>query len=323
MNLNNLEEPKKLLDIAFSKGRKASENYPKQKTKFYSIKGKEISKIDVSGDYLEEVLMKAVVNFPSIKKLPLFYQDLFKLIIDKDKTAKALATITAVSKLVKKMRREKIIQLKELKFEKDSFSQAKQISNQYFGRVSSLIKSLKEPIKTYNDSIKKLKELPSIKAEEEVYILAGFPNAGKSTLLSKITDAKPKIAAYPFTTKGLNVGTFFKKYLPIQIIDTPGLLDRELHKRNNIEKKAISAFQHLKGTIIFVVDPTQSIKEQKQLFLELKKLFSEKGFIIVINKTDVVTQEEIKQCENEFTHNFIIFEGKEKNNLKNELLGIK
>lgn len=315
-----MEKPQKLIDIAFSKGRKASENYPKQKTKFYSIKGKEIAKIDVSGNYLEEVLVKSVVNFPSIKTLPLFYQDLFKLIIDQDETKKSLATMTAVAKIVKKMRRDNIVKLKELKFTNNSFSEAKKISNQYFGRVSSVIKSLKKPIEVYNSSVKQLRELPTIKADEEVFILAGFPNVGKSTLLAKITDSKPKVASYPFTTKGLNVGVFFKKFLPIQVIDTPGLLDRELYKRNNIEKKAISAFQYLKGTIIFVVDPTAKIKEQKQLFLEVKKLFSEKGFIIVINKTDIASDDEVNSVKKEFKDNYIILEGKNLNNLKEDLM---
>jgi nucleolar GTP-binding protein len=320
MNLKTIEEPKKLLDIAFSKARKASGSYAKQKTKFYTMKGKEIAKIDVSGDYLETVLSQRVQDFPSINKLPLFYQDLFKLIIDQDQTKISLSNISNVAKLIKKMRRESIIKLKEMKFEQGVFTDAKKVSNEYFGRVSSLVKSLKKSIKEYNDSVKKLRELPTIKAEEEVFILAGFPNAGKSTLLSKITESKPKVAEYPFTTKGLNVGVFFKKYLPYQVIDTPGLLDRELHKRNNIEKKAISAFSHLNGTIIFVVDPTHDLKEQKNLFNELKKLFSDKGFIIVINKTDIASVEEVKAAEKEYEGNYIILEGEGLNNLKEDLL---
>ncbi len=320
MNLKTIEEPKKLLDIAFSKGRKAAANYPKQKTHFYTMKGKEIAKIDTSATYLEEVLSKIVIDFPSIKTLPLFYQDLFKLIIDQDELKKSLSNITSVSKIIKTLRREKIIKLKELKFENGSVTFAKKISNEYFGRTSSLIKSLKHSITIYNESVKKLKELPTIRADEELYILAGFPNVGKSTLLSKITESKPKVAAYPFTTQGLNVGIFFKKFLPCQVIDTPGLLDRELHKRNNIEKKAISAFQYLKGTILFVVDPTASLIEQKQLFLEVKKLFSEKGFIVVINKTDLATKQETEDCIKEFKDNYYILEGNGLDNLKQELL---
>jgi nucleolar GTP-binding protein len=320
MNLKTIEKTEKLLDIAFRKGRKKANQYPKQRTPFYTIKGKEIAKIDASSEYLIETLSEKAKEFPSINKLPDFYKDLIGFIIDTDKTKKALAKFSATSKILKDLRRKKIVALKEMKFERGNKEKAKKISNEYFGRVSSLIKSLKKEVEIYNNAISKLREMPSIKAEEEVFILAGLPNVGKSTLLSKITDSKPKIASYPFTTQGLNVGTFIKKYLPVQVIDTPGLLDRPLQERNKIELKAISVFQHLKGTIIFVVDPIYKLEEQKNLFKELKKLFSDKGFIVVINKTDIASKEEIKKAKKAFEGNFVILEGQGLNNLKKEII---
>jgi nucleolar GTP-binding protein len=320
MNLKFVEKPDKLLETAFARARKKAALYPKQKTKFYSLKGKEIARIEAMFDYLEPALISVVRDFPSVNKLAPFYKDLFTFVIDVDQTKMALARITATVKIMKDLRRKKIIAIKELRYDKGAPGKSKEISREYFGRLSSLIKKLKGPIKTYNESAKKLRELPSIKADEEVYLFAGFPNVGKSTLLGKVTSSKPKVAAYPFTTKGLNVGKFEKKYLPIQVIDTPGLLDREINKRNKIELKAISAFQHLKGTIIFVVDPQQEVPAQKNLFLELKKLFSDKGFIIVINKTEVATKEQVKEAEKEFEGNFILLEGNGLNNLKEELM---
>ncbi|MDD3083803.1 MAG: 50S ribosome-binding GTPase [Candidatus ainarchaeum sp.] len=320
MNLKTIDIPEKLIDAAFARARKQSAHYKKQKTPFYTMKGKEIAKIDASSEFLIEKLSGIVKDFPSIDKLPEFYKDLFTFIIDINNVKKALSNMSSVSKIIKNIRREKIVKLKELKFEPNSIKIAKNISREYFGRVSSLIKSLKKDINFYNESVKKLKELPSIKADEEVYLIAGLPNVGKSTLLSKITESKPKIASYPFTTKGLNVGIFFKKYLPIQVIDTPGLLDRSLSKRNNIELKAISAFQYLKGTIIFVIDPLQIISEQKNLLKELKKLFSDKGFIIVINKTDLIEKTKLEEILKEFSENYVVIEGEGLNNLKEELL---
>ena len=150
--------------------------------------------------------------------------------------------------------------------------------------------------------------------------IVGLPNVGKSTLLGKVTTSKPKIAPFPFTTQGLNVGYFVKKHIPTQVIDTPGLLDRELHKRNKIELKAINAFQHLKGTIIFVVDPTHSLDKQQNLLKELKKLFTEKGFMVVINKSDLVSEEELEDVKKMFSSYYTLIEGNGLDNLRKELV---
>lgn len=321
MQLRTLELPDKLLDIAFSRARKQAALYPKQKTAFYTLKGKEIAKIDVSATYLIETLTQTVIEFPSVDKLPAFYREIMGFVVDINKTKIALSKMSSTSRIIKDLRRNSIVGLKELRFEQGSNVIVKQISKSYFGRVSSMIKSLKKEIEFYNNVVSKLREMPSIKTDEELYLLAGLPNVGKSTLLKKLTPAKPEIAAYPFTTKGLNVGKFFRKHMPVQVIDTPGLLDRPLSERNQIELKAISAFQHLKGTIIFVVDPTQEIKDQKNLFIELKKLFSDKGFIVVINKTDIASEEQTKETEKAFKEQFVILEGNNLDNLKKELNG--
>lgn len=56
--------------------------------------------------------------------------------------------------------------------------------------------------------------------------LVGFPNAGKSSLLSKLSDAHPKVAAYPFTTLNPVIGTvIFPDYSRLRVADIPGLLE--------------------------------------------------------------------------------------------------
>jgi len=320
MEFLTIEKSQVLLDAAFSRAMKAASVYPKQKTEFYTIKGKEIAKIDVSAEYLMDTLDRTVKSFPRIEELSPFYQELFSCIVDVNELRKALSSIGSVSGIIKTLRRDSIVRLKEMKYYKGSTKKPYDVSQQYFGRVSSMIKGLKGPIEVYNSSLTKLRELPTINVDEECYILAGLPNVGKSTLMGKITESKPKIAAYPFTTQGLNVGTFVRKHLPIQVIDTPGLLDRPLTQRNAIELKAITTFQYLKGTIIFVVDPSEDFDKQKNLFAEIKKLFSDKKIFVVINKTDIAQKNDIAKLEEEFKNYKVILEGNGLNNLKEEML---
>jgi nucleolar GTP-binding protein len=319
MNVPYIDTPQQILDAALNRGRKAASNYPKQKTIFYTMKGKEIAKIDASATYLEERLFIAVQKFPSFDTLEPFYKDLYECIIDVNELRKTLSSITSIARIIKNVRRENLVRLKEMRYYKGAEKNIPPITSAYIGRIASLLKGLKKHIEAYNEAAKKLKELPSIKTNEECIIIAGLPNVGKSTLLGKITESKPEIAAYPFTTKGLNVGTFYRKYLPIQVIDTPGLLDRPLFERNKIEQKAITALQHLTGTIIFAVDPTDDLAKQKKLFEEIKKLFSKHKFLIVTTKSDITPQENIETVKKEFSEYEVIVEGKGLNTLKERL----
>ncbi len=320
MNVSVMMTPQELLDVAFSRGRKAASQYPKQKTRFYTLKGKEIAKIDTAANYIEERLFDSVKEFPSFDEMEPFYSDLSECITDTNELRKHLSRISSVAKIVKKLRRESIVRLKELRFDPNAEDKSFSISKAFFGRASSAVNSLSGSINYYNDSARKLRELPSIKTSEACIILAGLPNVGKSTLLSKLTDSKPEIANYPFTTKGLNVGLIKKQHIPIQVIDTPGLLDRPLLERNKIELKAITALQHLRGIIAFVVDPTDDLKKQKSLFIEIKKLFTKQQFLIVSTKADISKSDRIEEIKKEFEGFEVIVEGNNLNNLKEKLL---
>ena len=138
-----------------------------------------------------------------------------------------------------------------------------------------------------------MKDFPNIEDIPTV-VIAGYPNVGKSSLLRCISKAKPKIAQYPFTTKEIHVGHVERKDKHVlkrfQVIDTPGLLDRPLSKRNDIEKQAIAALTHLADVIVFMFDSSEtcgySIEDQKHLLLQMKKMFKDSHFIIVENKAD-------------------------------------
>jgi nucleolar GTP-binding protein len=76
-----------------------------------------------------------------------------------------------------------------------------------------------------------------------------------------------------------------------QIIDTPGLLDRPLTSRNDIELQAIAALTHLADVIVFITDPSETcgylFKDQLSLLNQIQDVFKDKKFIIVENKVDL------------------------------------
>ncbi|MBU4256304.1 MAG: 50S ribosome-binding GTPase, partial [Candidatus Thermoplasmatota archaeon] len=81
------------------------------------------------------------------------------------------------------------------------------------------------------------------------------------------------------------------KYRKYQVIDTPGLLDREFSKRNQIEKQAVLALRHLANVIVFIIDPTEHcgypLDVQLKLLDDIKKTFNI-PVIEVENKSDVL-----------------------------------
>ncbi|MDG6221191.1 MAG: hypothetical protein QCI38_07065, partial [Candidatus Thermoplasmatota archaeon] len=92
--------------------------------------------------------------------------------------------------------------------------------------------------------------------------------------------------------KQIHVGMFEYRHLRYQVLDTPGLLDRPLEERNDIERQAILALKHLPHLVVFVLDPTEecgtSLQEQKHLYQAIKENFGRTQHILIYNKTDLM-----------------------------------
>jgi len=121
--------------------------------------------------------------------------------------------------------------------------------------------------------------------------LVGLPNAGKTALFNLVTGGAAEVAPYPFTTQGISVGHFQSGYRRLQVIDTPGLLDREFEERNSIEKQAVLALKYLADVIVFVIDPSETsgygMDEQMNLLESTRRAFPGIKIIEVENKSDL------------------------------------
>jgi nucleolar GTP-binding protein len=259
--------------------------------KRYEIKKIVIARTETFITDLTSRLEAYVKNFPSIDKLPLFYQEIIDIKIDTDKLKKSLGAVDWARKttlMVYSTQSSSLIKSGNVEF-------LKQKQKEIYGRVSSIVKQVDKNLVFLSNAQKVLRTFPDIEDIPTV-VIAGYPNVGKSSLIRQLSAAKPEVAQYPFTTKQIYVGHMEKtvryEKKQYQIIDTPGLLDRPLSERNNIEKQAIAALRHLADIIVFIFDPSGTsgyqMSEQTLMLENIKKLFCDVPFIIVENKVDVM-----------------------------------
>ena len=124
--------------------------------------------------------------------------------------------------------------------------------------------------------------------------LVGYPNAGKSTLLRKISAARPKVAPYPFTTLHPIIGVVdFPGYQRGTVADIPGLIEGA-HRNVGLGHDFLRHIVRCK-LLVFVIDMAGSegrspIDDVKQLREELKlydPLLAKRPWLVVANKMDL------------------------------------
>ena len=137
--------------------------------------------------------------------------------------------------------------------------------------------------------------------------LVGFPNAGKSTLLSVISAAKPEIANYPFTTLVPNLGIVaYREHKSFIMADIPGIIEGASEGKG----LGLRFLRHIErnSTLLFIIpaDADNITKEYKILLSELKKYNPElldKNKILAISKSDLLDEELKEEISKELPKN--------------------
>lgn len=284
-----IPEPQEIIDKAFSRAVRVSP--PKARDPLKNKKNAAIVRIRTAQAIINSALDKILENYPDPRKMHRFYYELIDITFGAKKIREALGKVRWARRMVDKISNSLVERIKLAKDVKE----IDKLRKTFYGRVASVIEDLEDELKVLRKAGETIKELPTINPEEPTVVIAGYPNVGKSSLLARISRAKPEIAQYPFTTKGINVGHREFGWRKVQIIDTPGLLDRPLEERNEIELKAILALRHLATVIVFLIDPTghcgYPVEPQENLLSEIKDTFPRIPVIEVETKADILKRD--------------------------------
>ena len=298
MFLPNIPTSEEVIDKAFRRAKKAAAKVRTSKI-HRQHKSKRIEEVRVQTacqvikDTFEDILEKT----PHVEELPMFYQDYIDVAVGVDDLKRSLGALNWANGVLEKLQNQYTFKIRRSPPEN-----AASVRKAAFGRISSVVKRIDDELDFLNYSKQKLRNVPTVDTEATTAVIAGFPNVGKSTLLRQITNAEPEVADYPFTTKGIQIGHFERRWQKYQIIDTPGLLDRPVDEMNQIELNAMVALEHLADLILFIFDPSQTsgfpVENQVNLYWEINKIFRKTPVLSIFNKMDLADDEEnIKYIE--------------------------
>ncbi len=128
--------------------------------------------------------------------------------------------------------------------------------------------------------------------------IIGLPNAGKSSLLASMTSANPKIANYKFTTINPNLGVASYDDKEVTLADIPGLIEGA-HTGTGLGIKFLKHIERCK-TLLHLIDITEddlfiSYNQVRKELSKYSKDLIKKKEIVVLNKTDLIDEEEKKE----------------------------
>ena len=245
------------------------------------------SMLQTASSILADNLENVVTQWPDFGTVDPFYYELADAIVDVDELRQSLSKVTWASRQIWQLREEY-----QPKLRRTDPDKARKHRKQAFARMADVVEEVAEDLERIGEARDALKTLPDIRPDEPAIVVAGYPNVGKSSFVNRVTRADNEIAHYPFTTRGVHVGHFDRDRIRYQIIDTPGLLDRPEEDRNDIERQAVSALEHLGDAVIFVVDASEACGYPLSAQLALRDAVAERfeerdvPVLTVNNKSD-------------------------------------
>lgn len=261
---------------------------------------KEAARIEQLSKELRARLFQIVSEFPRLEAQAItgFYVEILDLSYGVDNLRMTLGSLSGAANVIWRIRRQHLGQVWHAR----SVLAAKAIRRAAFGRMRSVIQKLDKRLRFLETVRGQMRSMPGIDLELSTFCVVGYPNVGKSSLVKGVTGATPEIGPYPFTTKDVTLGhlkiplnpevSSLAIHIDVQLVDTPGILDRPLRDRNEIELRAIAAMKTLATGIVFLFDFTQQDALEAQQHL-LEEVFQEFKIPLIIlgTKADLLQDE--------------------------------
>lgn len=285
-----LRAPGQVKDIeeeVFTNVSRAARRVAFSRSEVYTARKREIARIRGARRIINKHIRRCEYIGRAYMEADPFYRDIVSLLFGEKQIIDNYKRVRGLNKVIDKLSEEFIGRISRSRNTKDMIRYRKR----GLARLMSVIKRRSDIIDFFAKLHRFASRLPSISRENPLIIVAGPPNVGKSSLVMKISSAKPEIAEYPFTTKKISLGHLVINGQRVQIMDTPGLLDRPMAERNEIEKQAILAIKHLADVLIYMFDPSPMryypIEKQVNLLKEIEGIFKGLYIIRVSNKADI------------------------------------
>ncbi len=260
----------------------------------YGIKDLELRRLEVVFNVVYSRLQE-IAKLPKLDEMSDFHRVLVENFVGANYEA-ALKRVRRALKLIREFWNE----YKLLIISAQDAREASRYRREGSGRILSVVRRLKQDLEILRKVHRELLHTHIISEGLPVVVIAGIPSSGKSTLVKRLSTAKPEVAPYPFTTRNIIVGKTRHKGIEFYVVDTPGILERPRSQQNEIERKALAAISTLPDVIVYLFDPSderiQDIDEQIMLLRDIYTNIIRKrdiGLIIAVNKIDITSFNEV------------------------------
>ncbi|MEZ0394589.1 MAG: GTPase [Desulfurococcaceae archaeon] len=234
-------------------------------------------------------LLQALAAARAIEGSGEFYRELYRTMAGED-VGRLSRKIAVLRRVAREVYGAALSRLSQRPLDRSAYEEA-------VGRLLSMYRRLDRRISKLNEFLLEVSRMPDVSGDY-VILIAGMPQVGKSTLLSRLTRAKPEIGSYPFTTKTLIAGHLALEPYRIVLVDSPGLLDSPIESKGEVERRAVLAIKYLADHVLYVFDPRPefyySLDAQIAVYREVVEVLGGRPVTVVVNKVDAVDGEAIK-----------------------------